>query len=416
MEIKTNKKLNQRFIVISAVAIFTALSAFSAISTYEIAKSSSEESLKSTAYFIGITLDQALNRTGIDESLISEIMEKQRWEHIAYIILYDRDRKIVLHSNPKLIGQTTTEPFIEGIPQSTYLTLKTGEIVYVMNMPVHIHSVAPMVLSIALHTYPSMEAVRSAKLHMFILLTIVTAMWTLAFMFIYYLKKTDLMERKALVKERFAAVGEMAAVLAHEIRTPLSSIKGFAQYLSEKLKENGRAAEGLSVIINESSRLENLANDLLIYARPPEVKIQPLSLGQLIEEVTGMLTYGDGVTVETEIAVTNDTLNCDREKLKQVLINIISNAVDSIEECGKIYIIVRENKKAIKFTIKDTGKGMDNSVLRDASRPFFTTKVKGTGLGLSIVDNLVTAMGGTILIESQVAMGTSVTVTLPCER
>ncbi|QWR76534.1 sensor histidine kinase [Candidatus Magnetomonas plexicatena] len=411
MKLKTH---NQRVVVISAVLIFTALSAFSAISTYEIAKRSSEESLKSTAYFIGITLDQALNRTGIDEGLISEIIKKQRSEQIAYISLYDKDRKIVLHSNPRMTGQTVTEPFIENVPQFAYVTLKTGEQVYVMNIPVHIHSFAPMVLSIALHTYPSMEAVRSAKVHMLILIGIVTAMWTLAFMFIYYLKKTDLMEKKALVKERFAAVGEMAAVLAHEIRTPLSSIKGFAQYLSEKLKDNDRAAEGLSVIVNESSRLENLTNDLLVYAKPPEIKIQSLSLRQLIDEVIGVFTLTD--EIETNIVVSNDTINSDREKLKQILINIISNAVDSIEKSGKIYITVTESKRMITFTIKDTGKGMDASALKDASRPFFTTKTKGTGLGLSIVDNLVNVMEGKLLIESQPSHGTTVTITIPCVR
>ncbi|MEO5357720.1 MAG: ATP-binding protein [Nitrospirae bacterium YQR-1] len=416
MKLKTHKKVNQRFVVIAAVVFFTALSAFSAVSTYEIAKRSSEESLKSTAYFIGITLDQALNRTGIDDRLISEIMKKQPWENIAYITLYDSNKKIVLHSNPKMTGQTTTEQFIEGVPKSAYVTLKTGELVYVMNIPVHIHSLKPMVLSIALHTYPAMEAVRNARLHQLVLLIIVMAMWALAFAFSYYLKKTEEMEKRAFAKERFAALGEMAAVLAHEIRTPLSSIKGFAQYLSEKLNGDDRATEGLSVIVNESRRLEALTNDLLVYAKPSELKIQPLSLPELIEEAVAAVNPGDNITVERNITIANDTINGDREKLKQILINIISNAADSIENCGKIYIIVGETKKMITLTIKDTGKGMDTAVLRNAKRPFFTTKVKGTGLGLPIVDNLVNAMGATLAIESKVALGTSVTLTLPCER
>ncbi|WP_420264830.1 sensor histidine kinase [Candidatus Magnetominusculus dajiuhuensis] len=408
--------LNRRFAVIAILAAFTALSGFSAVSTYEIAKRSSEETLKSTAYFIGITLDQALNRTGLDGGLIAEIMKKQLWETIAYVVLFDREGRIVLHSNPRLIGQSGKEPFIEGIissgtPGSAYVTLKTGELVYVMNIPVHIHTMTPMVLSIALHTYPAMEAVRSAHLHLLILLIINAAMWCLVIAILYYLKKMDELQTKVREKERFVALGEMAAVLAHEIRTPLSAIKGFAQYIREGHKENDKTAEGLDVIVNESRRLECLTSDLLVYARPPELKIQPQSLRYLIDEAIGVVDLCDGMAVEKNISLANDIINTDGEKLKQILINIISNAADS--ETGTICITAEEGKKVITITITDRGKGMDALALQKAWKPFFTTKVRGTGLGLPIAANLVSALGGVISIESWIDQGTSVTIALP---
>ncbi|MBF0488581.1 MAG: hypothetical protein HQK98_10505 [Nitrospirae bacterium] len=411
--------LNRRFAVIAILAAFTALSGFSAVSTYEIAKRSSEETLKSMAYFIGITLDQALNRTGIDEGFIAEIMRNQPWETIAYVALFDRDGKIVLHSNPRLIGQTDKEPFIEGIissgtPGSAYVTLKTGELVYVMNIPVHIHPMAPMALSIALHTYPAMEAVRSAHLHLLILLIINAAMWCLALAILYYLKKMDALQMRARQKERFAALGEIAAVLAHEIRTPLSAIKGFAQFIREGHRENDKTAEGLEVIVNESRRLERLTSDLLVYAGPPELKIQPQSLRYLIDEAIGVVAlcaHFDGIAIEKNISLATDIINTDGEKLKQILINIISNAADS--ETGTICITAEEGKKVITITITDRGKGMDASVLQKAWKPFFTKRVRGTGLGLPIAANLVSALGGVISMESRIGQGTSVTITLP---
>lgn len=413
---KLNATTNRRFAVLAVVAAFTALSVFSAVTTYEIAKRSSVEALKSTAYFIGITLDQALHRTGIDEGLITEIMKKQPWESIAYIALYDRDGKITLHSNPRLIGQTSQETFPRDIisgeaPSSSYTTLKTGELVYVMNIPVHLDAPAPMVLSIALHTYPAMEALRSAHLHLIVLVVVNAAMWGLSFVFLYYLKKTNRMQLLARQRERFAALGEMAAVLAHEIRTPLSAIKGFAQYIREGHKENDKTSEGLDVIVNESRRLELLTNDLLIYAKPPELKIQPLSLGHLIDEAVGVAAPYDWIIIEKNIPLVNDTIDTDREKLKQILINIISNAADS--ECGKIYITAEEGKQRVTLTITDTGKGMDETVLQEAWKPFFTTKARGTGLGLPIASNLVSALGGVISIKSRIGKGTSVSVTLP---
>ncbi len=413
---KINVPVNRRFAVLAASVIFTGLSIYSAATTSDIARRSSEETLKSTAYFIGITLDQAINRMGIDEGLIAEIMKKQRHETIAYIALYDGNGKIALHSNPRLIGQTDpqrTGVASDGAPRSSYVTLKTGELVYVMNIPVHIHgSAAPMALSIALHTYPALEAVRNARLHQFILLIINTAMWALAVAFIYYLKKTDRLQEMARQKERFTALGEMAAVLAHEIRSPLSAIKGFAQYIREKFKDNAKAAEGLDVIVNESRRLESLTNDLLVYARPPELNIQAVALDELITEAIGVVNVGGGVAIERNISVTNGTIQADREKLKQILINCISNASDSIEESGKIYITAEEDKQMVTLTIKDTGRGMDEATLKEARRPFFTTKARGTGLGLPIVDNLAHAMAATLSIESQAGCGTSVSITM----
>ncbi|KWT91784.1 sensor histidine kinase [Candidatus Magnetominusculus xianensis] len=405
-----NAPVKRRYAVVAVAVVFTALSGFSAFSTNEIARRSSEETLRSTAFFLGITLDQALHRTGIDEGLIAEIMKNQPWESIAYVALIDHDRKIVLHSNPRLIGQTW--PQSEGItPGTAYVTLKTGELVYVMNMPVQIHGSTPMAMSIALHTYPAMEAVRGAQLHLIVLLVVNGAMWGLVFAFLYYMKKMDRMQLRAQEKERFTALGEMAAVLAHEIRTPLSAIKGFAQYIRQGHKETDSTAEGLDVIIKESLRLEGLTNDLLVYARAPELKTRQLFLGQLIDEAAAAANISDGIILEKHISLINDGINTDEEKLKQVLINIISNAADS--ETDKIYITVEGDKKMLTLTITDTGKGMDAAVLQEVWKPFFTTKARGTGLGLPIAANLVSALGGAISIESRIDQGTSVTIKLP---
>ncbi|MCG6553130.1 MAG: ATP-binding protein [Candidatus Magnetominusculus sp. LBB02] len=306
------------------------------------------------------------------------------------------------------------EPFIEdvissGLPCSSYVTLQTGELVYVVNMPIHIHLGQPLALSIALHTYPALAAVRSARLHMIVLLIINAAMWGLAAAFLYYMKKVDTLQLTARSKERLTALGEMAAVLAHEIRTPLSAIKGFAQYIRQG--QDDKTTEGLDVIINESRRLEGLTNDLLVYARVPELYIRPISIGGLIDEAIAIVKPDERIMIEKKLSLSEDTIYTDGEKLKQVLINIIANAADS--QCGKITITAAQGKRMLNLQVTDTGVGMDARVLEQARKPFFTTKARGSGLGLPIVGNMLSAMGGSVSIESRMGQGTSVTVTLP---
>ncbi|MBF0343375.1 MAG: GHKL domain-containing protein [Nitrospirae bacterium] len=408
-------------LIISMAIALTAMAAFNGVSTYRIAKRSSEEILKSTAYFIGITLDNALERTGIDEGLIIDIMKSQAWENIAFIAMYDRYGAVLLHSSKRLIGQTQEISNIEqtlerGRPAGSYLTLKTGELVYVMDIPIFVHSISEKryLLRVALHTYPAQVVVRSAQMHALLQLLILLALWALTAFVLYYIRRMERLQETARQNERFALLGEMAAVLAHEIRSPLSAIKGFAQYIEEKVSHNEQLSEGAGIIIAESQRLETLTEDLLVYARPPVLQKQRFSISALVDEIHGLYEKKFGsITINKRISLNNDIVLSDKEKLKQIMINIIQNAIDSTVGTGSIDISVLEKSDNMFIIIKDSGTGMDADTLKNALKPFYTTKVRGTGLGLSIVNNLVTMLGGTVAIDSAPNAGTTVTVSLP---
>jgi two-component system sensor histidine kinase HydH len=285
--------------------IFTGFTVFDNLSTYKMAKQSSEDLLKSTAYFIGLTLGQALNRIDMDEELFLDLIKEQTWEEIAFIALYDKDGKILLHSSKRLIGKSTEAPWINEViqkakPLSSYIKLKTGEIVYVMDIPIHIHARSPSIhlLRIALHTYPSRSAIRHTKIHNFTSMIFVALMWILALSFLHYSRKIDELQRKEIEKRHLTMLGEMAAVLAHEIRSPLSAIKGFAQYILEKTKKDSSTEEGLGVIIDESKRLERLTEDLLIFARTSDIRPEYFSLSELIKDVEGLfISDGKNITI-----------------------------------------------------------------------------------------------------------------------
>jgi two-component system sensor histidine kinase HydH len=408
-------KLKYTLIFLFAL-IFTGFAVVNSISQYKTAKRSSEVLLNSTAYFIGITLDQAINRIGLDVELFLDVIKNQPWEEISFIALYDEHGEILLHSSKRLIGQKDDDLGIaksieESKPRSSYLQLTSGETVYLMDIPIHIHSISSSIylLRIALHPYPAEEALRHAKIHATTAVIVISFLWILAFAYYRYSIRIDELQKKEIEKKHFTMLGEMAAVLAHEIRSPLSAIKGFAQLINEKKEKDMSLNEGLEVIIDESQRLERLTEDLLIYSRTGKVSRDHFSLTELIREAERLFTIDSrAVKIQKSIELHNDMIYSDREKLRHILINILQNSFDSIEGEGLIEITVYEKDDIINIVIKDTGRGMDEESAKNALTPFFTTKTKGTGLGLAIVDNFARAINGTIRIESRENKGTTV--------
>src|SRR3990172_3254937 len=341
---------------------------------------------------------------------------------LAFIALYDSSGITLLHSSQRLIGTKAnrlqlTEIIAKKAPLSSYLKLRTGEEVYVLDIPIHIPALSGSVhiLRIALHTYHANEIIRKARIHNTTGIIILAALWLMSFALLYYVKRVEELQKYQMQKKHLARLGEMSAVLAHEIRNPLASIKGFAQYMKEKSENNPDLEEGLGTIVTESARLEGLTTDLLSYARIGEIKKQRFSLTELLIETEKILA-SEGISVSKQLLLKNDMLNTDKGKLLQILINLLHNAKDaSDDENSLIELTAHEKKGCVSITIKDSGAGMDKETLQKAQEPFFTTKVRGTGLGLAIVDSLVHALKGKLVIHSEIGKGTTVTVTIPSE-
>ena len=226
-------------------------------------------------------------------------------------------------------------------------------------------------------------------------------------------------------KEQLAAVGELSAVIAHEVRNPLAVLKNAVAGLRrEKLGDEDRATL-LQVLDEESDRLNRLVRDLLTYARPVEPQWSTIDLGELVRGALGVarkdpVVSMTNVDVEIEVDGVEGTIEGDKDLLQRVFANIVANAMQAMPEGGVLTVrgepVEIEGGPGIAVRFMDTGEGMDTLVRARARDPFFTTKSSGTGLGLAIVERIVKAHGGTVMLQSSGQEGSTVSITLPRQR
>ncbi len=225
-------------------------------------------------------------------------------------------------------------------------------------------------------------------------------------------------QEELLKKEQLAVVGELAAVIAHEVRNPLAVIANAGAGLRKPAISREDQDVLLAILDEETSRLNRLVSDLLRYARPVSVQRTQIALRDLLERALALASAG-AKTVRTDLQMDahEGRLWGDANLLRQVFDNLIDNAVQAMSGGGQLTIRVRawnrEGADGLGVDIIDTGEGMDTQVRSRALDPFFTTRPSGTGLGLAIVDRIIEAHGGTLDIDSRTGEGTTVTVFLP---
>lgn len=221
--------------------------------------------------------------------------------------------------------------------------------------------------------------------------------------------------------ERLMSVNQLAAGLAHEIRNPLTSIKGFIQ-LMEQRKEKAPNQEHLQIILNEIERIDKLVRGFQHLARPLEnPKFVILDIDKVVEEVVTLMK-SHCIEKNVHLSVGYDTEGVqvgryrvwgDEDQLKQVLINIIKNGIDAVEKNGRVQVKLRRDDQQVIVEIEDNGKGMGEDVLQKMGTPFFTTKEEGNGLGLSVCFTIVESHNGTIRVDSEEGRGTVFSIVLP---
>lgn len=208
-------------------------------------------------------------------------------------------------------------------------------------------------------------------------------------------------------------VGELAASIAHELRNPLTAIKGFFHLLKSQNKDRELY---YSIIDDELSRIEQISSELLTLAKPHSENKCKCNIIQLIDDVVVLLTpQANMKNIEVKKVANCDEfyITCENTKLKQVFINLIKNSIDAMENSGNIVIDIQENKEFVKIQIIDQGCGIPKELLDRLGEPFYTTKEKGTGLGLMVCFQIIESHNGSIQVESLVNEGTTFTITLP---
>jgi two-component system sensor histidine kinase HydH len=235
----------------------------------------------------------------------------------------------------------------------------------------------------------------------------------------------DLTEVRALRKEvarsqRLASLGRLAAGVAHEIRNPLSSIKGFATYFKERYPDKPDDQQTANIMIQEVDRLNRVVGQLLEFARPISIKSRRISLQALLKDSLKLIedrAAEKNISVHTQCSVPVDEAWGDPDRINQILLNLYLNAIDAMESGGELKVELTSDSdgRQLIITVSDTGCGISPENLSQIFDPYFTTKSSGTGLGLAIAHNVLEAMGGSIKVKSNPEMGTAFKITIPNE-
>jgi two-component system sensor histidine kinase PilS (NtrC family) len=232
---------------------------------------------------------------------------------------------------------------------------------------------------------------------------------------------TDLkkLERQARFNEQLAAVGELAAGIAHEIRNPLASISGSVQVLSNELTVGSAERRLMEIIVSESNRLSKILEDFLRFVRPQERRVADFDVANTVADVMDLFRLSDEVSdahrIEVDVAPAHSELSGDRDQIRQIIYNIAKNAVRAMAAGGTLTVLGREEDAWYSIRFTDTGRGMSEEELGRLFTPFSTAFDGGTGLGMAIVRRIVEDHGVAIDADSRPGVGTTVTVLLPRE-
>jgi len=223
-------------------------------------------------------------------------------------------------------------------------------------------------------------------------------------------------EAKLVASERLAAVGQVAAGIAHEVRNPLSGVKMSAQLLRRRLRELGAGdEESVGVMLAEIARLEVIIDDLLTFAKPIQLKRERGGLNAVVGEVLDFMARQlehAGITVRRELDEGLPTVALDPQRVRQVVLNLVLNAIEAMPNGGTLTARTRATDEAAVGELDDTGHGMAAEVGERVFEPFFTTKRGGSGLGLGVSRTIIEAHGGTLRFQP-LETGTRFAFTIP---
>lgn len=227
-----------------------------------------------------------------------------------------------------------------------------------------------------------------------------------------------LVQNELVTKKQLAAVGELAAAIAHEVRNPLAVIVNAVAGLRRSAVRDEDRTMLLGIVDEEAARLNRLVTDLLRFARPVSVKRSPVSLLELANRSrSSAMLDGHQINVQMDDDPALNTVWVDPSLFRLVFDNLVENACQAMKTGGTVLIVVHRGQlrgePAVRIEISDSGQGMEQGVRERALDPFFTTRPSGTGLGLPIVHRIVEAHGGEIQLDSEEGQGTTVTLLLP---
>lgn len=288
-----------------------------------------------------------------------------------------------------------------------------GEPVFRVWLPCHIGNSVYLV-RLDLAEDAAARLARPARQNVWIASVGALALIALSLALAWSVQRTARAEQRQLELQHLAEIGQISAALAHEIRNPLGTIKGFAQLLAERLDDQQAAL--LAPVLSETTRLENLVRDLLLYGRPPQVNYQQIHAPDLAAVVSRHAAVWIGEQpVKLHIEAPSLRFVSDPALLEQALLNLVKNAIEAVDGLpeGEVRLEFAARDSVIAITVSDNGPGLAEEIRAHLFEPFRTTKASGSGLGLAITRKLVLALGGQLAVGSGRRGGVEAQIRLP---
>src|SRR6266545_266621 len=357
-----------------------------------------------------------------------QVEELGREPGIESVELLDQDLTVLAHSTPDRVGKREADDGLRsaldnGRVLARMVERASGGRVYEVVKPLALEGSRTGLLRIGLSTARMDRIWKGDRLAAAVTAAAVLGLGILGMSVIFYTQHRHLREVKALEAEmergeRLATVGNMAAAVAHELRNPLNAVSMGIQRLRVEFEPAPREEylRMVDLIQGEVRRLNTIVEEFLSLARPMPLKREPIIVAALLEEVLGLVeseAREAGIAVVREIPSGLPVLHADRDRLKQVLLNLVLNAIQAMPSGGTLEIGAAAAGGTLTVTVADTGSGIAPELLPKVFEPYVTTKTKGLGLGLAIVRRIIEAHGGSIEAVSEPGRRTSFRFALP---
>jgi two-component system sensor histidine kinase HydH len=399
------------FLLLSSAAIL-----YTTAQNILMAESLADQALESTALSLSTSAEMELRAGhGWTGDHIRQLFSDRV---VAYALIAHEDGKILFHTNPYLVGSVLAEKGLDewlksGKASGERITLKTGLPAFQFNFPLHRPDGQAELLRLVLHTTPADRIITRTQRMWWTVGLVLAVLWTLGILFERMFLRQLRLREELDKRERMALVGQMTAVLAHEIRNALGGIKGYAQWIGEKMDPSDPKKVGVGFVLKGTDRIESLVNDLLLFSRDESYAVIPLEPDPLIRDALAQeASFWEG---RVDLSVEPGTrFVADREKLTRVLSNGIQNAIQSMGKDGTLRLSFRSEGRRVEIRIEDSGPGIPKEEFPLLFVPFHTTKTSGTGLGLAYSKKIIEGMGGTItLFNRQEGPGACLSIRLP---
>jgi signal transduction histidine kinase len=357
-----------------------------------------------------------------------QVEELSRQAGVESIALLDRGLTVLAHSDPARVGQRQMDDALRTALEDRRTTARIVQgdgaaPVYEVVKPLALEAGRSGLLRIELSTASMERAWRSDRLAAVLTAMAVLGLGALGMATIFYMQNRHLADIRALEAEmargeRLATVGNLAAAVAHEIRNPLSAVSMGLQRLRAEFDpvEREEYRRMVDLVQGEVRRLNAIVEEFLSLARPIRLSPGPVPVADLLGEIRQLIepqARAAGIAVEQEIPAALGDVAADRDRLKQVLLNLVLNAIEAMPAGGRLTLGAAISGPALVLTVADTGSGIAPELLPRVFEPYVTTKTKGLGLGLAIARRIVEAHGGRIEAEGRAGQGTRFRITLP---